>query len=168
MIHWMWLLLGILHFPTHCQIFRSPLQCSWTCLSFRLDSSTSPSKDIKASETELKQEKKLLLKFQLFVGRRGHSNGFSQSDDSSQVNAQSQNPLTQIGTWGGLSQPGLFCTHFGIFFWIRVLKILNFSGALSAFSQTGFSQLDLSQDPNVLGSITDSSHLFSQVILQAL
>jgi hypothetical protein len=60
------------------------------------------------------------------------SNGFSQTEDSSQSNnVPSQNPLTQMGaSWGPYSQPGV--------------------GPLSSFSQTGLSQMEFSQD-SVMG-----------------
>ena len=62
------------------------------------------------------------------------ANGFSQNgpEDSSQGNPPSQNPLTQMGSWGGAySQPG---------------------GALSSFSQTGLSQMEFSQDSVIGGA----------------
>jgi hypothetical protein len=60
------------------------------------------------------------------------SNGFSQNEDASQSsNVPSQNPLTQMGSWGPYSQPG---------------------GAMSAFSQPGLSQVEFSQDSVIGGA----------------
>lgn len=60
------------------------------------------------------------------------SNGFSQHEEGSQSNSvPSQNPLTQMGSWGGYSQPG---------------------GGMSAFSQPGLSQMEFSQDSVIGGA----------------
>ena len=74
--------------------------------------------------------------------QRMQPNGFSQNggEDSSQTNVPSQNPLTQIGSWGTYSQPG----------------------ALSSFSQTGFSQMDFSQDSVIGGGAGAAAGLLSQ------
>ena len=71
---------------------------------------------------------------QKLMQQQQQANGFSQNgpEDSSQGNPPSQNPLTQMGSWGGAySQQG---------------------GALSSFSQTGLSQMEFSQDSVIGGA----------------
>lgn len=74
------------------------------------------------------------------------SNGFSQNDDGSQSSqVPSQNPLTQMGSWGSYSQPG---------------------GAMSAFSQPGFSQMEFSQDSVIGGAVGGGNYAAGGLLSQ--